>query len=232
MKEHFADSALCNADILVVEDNDDLASVLQESLQERGGRVQVARSFSQAKRLLEGQNFHAMVLDIRLPGGESGTKLLMQLRRAGRQELPILVLSSLAASATMRAEHLHFGADDVMSKPVYMDECCARLERLLQSRSKIQKTNEGSDGIRLRQDASAVEFQGKSVPLAPCELRILSVLITNAGKTCSREQLQKAALLRAGSQRSLDVHIMRLRKKIGQEKIRTVWGRGFLYVED
>ena len=157
----------------------------------------------------------------------------MQLLRLIRSQtnVPILVLTD--ATASERTAALEYGADDSISVPCDLRELIARVRALLRRAAGKAASRDATEirSVRIEPSARAVWAKGKPVELTSAEYAVLETLIFDAGKVVSRERLILASNARTA--RSLDVHIARVRKKIGRPSpIRTVRGGGYLFCAD
>lgn len=167
-----------------------------------------------------------VLLDLGLPE-VSGLDLLRVIRR--RSDVPILVVSA-RADAIDRVSALRLGADDYLVKPFSSEELVERVRARL--RRPMLQRDEALELGRVRIDfaAHAASVDGASVPLTVVEFRLLSVLAKRCGSAVTRRALVNAVLDpdRDGTERTLDVHISRLRRKLGShDVIQTVWGIGY-----
>ena len=157
----------------------------------------------------------------------------MQLLRFVRSNttLPILVLTD--ATSSERTAALEYGADDSIGVPCDLRELIARVRALLRRATGKAGSRDALEinSVRIEPAARAVWASGEPVELTSAEYAVLETLIFDAGNVVSRERLTLASNSRTA--RSLDVHVARLRKKIGRPSpIRTVRGRGYLFCPD
>ena len=212
--------------VLVVEDDEALGSQIVEHLTKAGFGVEWIKDGDVAVRV-DLTGFDLVVLDLMLPG-TYGLDVLKRYRK--RSDLPVLILSARDETRD-KVRGLELGADDYMTKPFWPDELVARVTARL--RRPLLRRGENVAVGPLALDLGSREFQlrGKVVELTKVEFEILAFLAERVDSAVSRAALVDGALDpdRQGTERTLDVHISRLRKKLGAEAgmIETVWGVGY-----
>lgn len=219
--------------ILIVEDEAPQAEMLSYNLEREGYRTRVASDGDEALAVTSEEAPDLVVLDWMLPE-VSGIEVCRQLRRrVDSKHLPIIMLTA-RGEETDRVRGLDSGADDYMVKPYSPGEMVARIRALLRrSRPGFGDETLEYAGIVMDLAAHKVTFGGKSVHLGPTEYRLLLTLIERPGRVFSRERLLDLAWGREiyVEQRTVDVHIRRLRKALedagGNDLIRTVRGAGY-----
>lgn len=213
--------------ILLVEDDELLGDGLRTGLIQYGYAVDWLKDGLSADQALKTENFDLVVLDLGLPK-LPGISVLQNLRGRG-QTMPVLILTA-RESVDDRVKGLDSGADDYLTKPFDLDELCARLralQRRFSSRAEPLLTHEG---IVLDPASHTVTFNGDNINLSRREFALLHKLLENAGRVLSREHLTQS-LYGWGEDvdsNALEVHIHNLRKKFGQEFIRTIRGIGYM----
>lgn len=216
--------------ILIVDDDDRLRSLLKKFLDEQGFMVTAAANAAEARRKMNGFVFDLMVLDVMMPG-ETGLELLASMSK--ERSIPVLILSAMGETDD-RIAGLEVGAEDYLVKPFEPKELVLRARAILR-RSVAQK--ERARTIRFGDylfDLSAGQLKrgGEPVALTSSEAAMLRLLGEHAGTPVSREALSK--LMPGGaSERSVDVQITRLRKKIEESDgkpvyLQTVRGAGYV----
>ena len=225
--------------VLVVEDEADIAALIKHVL-ERGGdaEVEIAGSGDTALRAAAELPPDLVILDLNLPV-LSGTEVCRILRaRPATATTPILMLTA-RTSETDRVAGLDLGADDYVSKPFSLRELAARVRALLR-RSRQATTPAAASvytGAHLRADfdAVAVSVDGEPVRLTRREFELLRFLVDNKNRVLSRDRLLERVwgYERSIETRSVDVHVGRLRAKLGTAgtQIETVVGLGYRFVE-
>jgi len=219
--------------VLVVEDEDALASLLQYNLDKEGYRVAIAVDGEDALMQIDEQLPDLVVLDWMLPK-VSGVEVCRRLRaRPETRALPIIMLTA-RGEETDRIRGLDTGADDYVVKPFSMSELAARIRAVLRRiRPGLAEDTLHHGDIVVDRVAHRVRRADKEVHLGPTEFRLLDYLMQHPGRVFSREQLLNAVW---GSDvyveaRTVDVHIGRLRKALSQtvegDPIRTVRSAGY-----
>ena len=219
--------------ILVVEDEDSLATLLQYNLQKEGYDVALAGDGEEALLLIDERLPDLVVLDWMLPK-VSGIEVCRRLRQRNEtRNLPIIMLTARGEESD-RVRGLDTGADDYVVKPFSMTELTARIRAVLRRlRPGLAEDRVRRGDILIDRVAHRVKRAGAEIHLGPTEFRLLDYLMQHPGRVFSREQLLDAVW---GSDvyveaRTVDVHIGRLRKALGvseaDDPIRTVRSAGY-----
>lgn len=212
--------------LLVVEDDDILLDGLKVGLQLAGFTVDTVTTVADARHALEHAGFDAVVLDVMLPDG-TGLDLLRHVRDR-RDRVPVLLLTAKDATAD-KISGLDAGADDYLGKPFDLDEVAARL------RAIIRRGEGRSEGVLHGQgvtiDPARMEARkGDSViPLSRREFAIINALMQNPGMIFSKSVLEEKIYGWQGDVESntIEVHVHKLRAKLGATFIETVRGVGY-----
>lgn len=227
------------AQILVVEDERDIAALVGYHLMKEGYRVRTAGTGTEALEILLSDRPDLIVLDLMLPG-LSGFDLLGELR--GRPEIadtPVIVLTARRDEID-RIKGLELGADDYVTKPFSPQELVLRVAAVLrrvQAPAVVGSSRVLRGGpIMLDLNAMRVEVDGEEIQLTPTEYRLLATLLERRGRVQSRRQLLQAAwdVHVQIETRTVDMHVQRLRSKLGPagELIETVRGFGYRFIDD
>jgi len=210
--------------VLLVEDDIALGDQVVEQLEEIGCAVEWLKDGDEA-RGEDSTEYALIVLDLMLPG-TYGMDLLKIFREQG--DTPVLVLSARQDTSD-KVRALKLGADDYLTKPYWPEELVARVRARLR-RPELRRADgrQKVGAIVLDGDARTVEVGDESIELTKAELDVLLALARRPGSAMTRRALVEAAL-EQGSERTLDVHVSRLRKKLGAAgaQIATVWGIGY-----
>ena len=219
--------------ILVVDDDDRIRDLLKQYLARQDYRVTAAANAASARKLVSTLDFDLAILDIMMPG-ESGLDLLASIRRQGVNS-PVLLLTARGDTAD-RIEGLKRGADDYLAKPFEPEELALRVAAILR-RTHVEPVPEEVEMSGLVFNPKRGElFEGeKRVKLTEAELQLLTSLASRAGEPVSREEL--AANSPGSTERSIDVQVTRLRRKIEPDPkqpihIQTVRGIGYRLMPD
>ena len=225
--------------MLVVEDEQDIAGLIKHTLERSGDAfVEIAGRGDDALRAIAVRLPDLVILDLNLPGlsGDDVCRMLRQ--RTETANLPIIMLTA-RTSETERVAGLDLGADDYVTKPFSLRELSARVRAVLRRRLRPGEHSRQSrhQGKHLTADFDAVSIavDGTSVRLTRREFELLRFLVENRNRVLSRERLLERVwgYERFIETRSVDVHVGRLRAKLGPagQQIETVIGLGYRFNE-
>jgi DNA-binding response OmpR family regulator len=216
---------------LVVEDDDVLRAVLQQSLRDAGHRIDVAGTLASAEQLWEYQPFDAVLLDLNLPDGNALDAL--RRARARSDRTPVLVLTARNRTDE-RIAGLDAGADDYLGKPFDLAEVEARLRAL------VRRSQGGADHVRvgrlrLERESSRFFVGDEPFDLPAREFEVLWELAALPGRVVSKRTLSSklSGLEEALGDNALEAFVSRLRRKLNNSgaTIRTLRGLGYLLEE-
>ncbi|WP_137896741.1 response regulator [Ramlibacter sp. 2FC] len=213
--------------ILLAEDDELLGAGLKAGLAQQGFHVDWVRDGVAAERELTTGAYQAAVLDLGLPR-QDGLDSLKAVR-ARRVATPVLVLTARDALPS-RIEGLDAGADDYLIKPVDLLELAARLRALVRRAHGEAQTRLSAGGVELDPAAHRVWLDGRPVELSGREYDLLHVLLLNAGRVLTADQLEQH-LYPWGSEvasNAVQVHVYHLRRKLRPGLIQTVRGVGYM----
>jgi two-component system, OmpR family, phosphate regulon response regulator PhoB len=218
--------------ILVIEDEPDIAEVLEYNLEKEGFAVETVRRGDAGLEAIRRQPPDLLVLDLMLPGldGLEITRLLK--RDPGTARLPIVMLTARGDELD-RIVGLELGADDYIPKPFSPREVVLRIKAVLRRLRQEAPEDELLEigGIQLDLAGHRLRVHGQETPLTATELRLLRLLLERAGRVQTRGQLLSDVWGYAEDvdSRTVDTHIRRLRRKLGSEadRIETVIGVGY-----
>lgn len=217
------------ARVLLVEDDPILADGMSAALRARGYSVHCVADGIHALDALAAERYDIAILDLGLPRMD-GIEILERMR-ARDNAIPVLVVTGRHSLAD-RVGGLRAGADDYLTKPFEFSEFEARVDSLARRVRRGAAAGENTVGVALDPGRRALMIEGTPVELTLREYEIVEVMLANAGKVLSREQL--GARLAVGEEELNDnlfqVHISRLRKKLGQGVVRINTVRGLGYV--
>jgi two-component system response regulator CpxR len=224
--------------VLIVDDDAELCELLTEYLAGEGFDVDLAHDGTGgADRAIEGVH-DLVILDVMLPG-LNGFDVLRRIRESSR--VPVIMLTARGEDVD-RIVGLEIGADDYLPKPFNPRELVARMRAVLRRVSEpdtpaVDSVLEVGD-LRVEPGSRTVRRADEEVPLTGIEFELLLVLVRSAGTVVERNDLSRAALGRRANpyDRSLDVHLSNLRRKLGPladggERIKTVRAVGYQYVK-
>ncbi|MBX7073847.1 MAG: response regulator transcription factor [Pirellulales bacterium] len=217
--------------ILVVEDEELIASSLVRGLREEGMTTEWAADGDAALAALRGSDWDLVVLDWWLPGHD-GLEVLRAFRTKNR-ETPVLFLTARDAVAD-RVTGLDAGADDYLCKPFSFDELLARVRALLRRREQRGDAVLAFADLRLDLATQRVERAGNAIDLKAKEYSLLVYFMRNVNQVLSRTRLYEHVWDERfdGVSNTLEVHVMDLRRKLethGKRVIHTLRGRGYRF---
>jgi two-component system, OmpR family, alkaline phosphatase synthesis response regulator PhoP len=218
--------------ILVIEDEHKIADAIAYALKREGYQVEIVYNGEEAITKLQEFGPDALILDVMLPGMD-GYEILKKLQDKGR--IGVIMLTA-KEDIVNKILGLELGADDYMTKPFDMRELLARLKSLLR---RMQRTETFTDkaeiihrGIELQTSHRTAYAGGRQLDLTPKEYDLLKLLLASPDRVFTREQLLDLVwgMEYFGGTRTVDIHIQRLRKKLGGdygEILQTVHGIGY-----
>jgi two-component system, OmpR family, phosphate regulon response regulator OmpR len=229
--------------IIVVDDDTELLGMLRRYLGEHGFQVLALTSSEQLNRHLQREPYDALVLDIMMPD-EDGLAICRRLR-AQDHTIPILMLTA-RGDPVDRILGLEMGADDYLAKPFEPRELIARLNAMLRRQKMQYKTTTWSNDdiiqfgpFSLNVSRMQLLRDDQVISLSSMEFQVLRVFASNPHRPMSRDHLLDKVKGREHEslERSLDVQVLRLRRKIEDDPaspkyIRTIWGIGYMFVPD
>ncbi|MBD8475160.1 response regulator transcription factor [Pseudomonas sp. CFBP 8770] len=224
------------SDLLLIDDDVELCELLNSWLSQEGFQVRACHDGSSARKALAEQAPAAVVLDVMLPDG-SGLELLKQLR-SEHAELPVLMLSARGEPLD-RILGLELGADDYLAKPCDPRELTARLRAVLRRSHPVAVAGQMELGDLCFSPArGVVSIDQHDINLTVSESRLLEALMRQPGEPLEKQELAQIALGRKLTlyDRSLDMHVSNLRKKIGphadgRPRIMALRSRGYFYAQ-
>lgn len=232
--------------VLLVDDDVKLTDLLQEVLRREGMETTIVHDGESGVTQAVSGEYAIVVLDVMLPG-LGGFEVLRRLRSlpAPTSRIPILMLTARGDEVD-KVVGLELGADDYLPKPFSSRELVARLRAILRRTEPHQEVNTAEPrkilrvgDLELDPAAREVRRAQETVDLTSAEFDLLETLLRSAGDIVTREEISKAALGRAlmPYDRSIDVHISNLRRKLGPgprggERIKSVRGVGYIYVKN
>lgn len=221
--------------VLVVDDDKEIRDAIEIYLKHEGISVMKAQDGLEALEMLEANEVHLIILDIMMPRVD-GITATFRIRE--NRNLPILILSAKSEDSD-KILGLHVGADDYVTKPFNPMELIARVKSLLR-RYVTFGSYEGIKrmidirGLSLNQDAKEVSVNGDAVKLTPIEYKIVELLMTNAGRVLSIQEIYERVWREPGynAENTVAVHIRKIREKIeidpkNPRYLKVVWGIGY-----
>ena len=221
-----------NYHILIVDDDDRIRILLKDYLSEKKFTVSTAENAEQAKNRLEYFKFDLLILDVMMPG-QDGYALTRDIKK--KIDVPIILLTA-KGEVENRIKGLELGADDYIGKPFEPKELLLRIKNIIKKTSKIDlETKQKIGQAEIDLNKMIINFENKSIKINNSEKKVLIEMLSSPGKTFSREKIGK--IINLDKERSIDVIITRLRKKIEQDPknpkfLQTIRGSGYvLWIE-
>ena len=227
--------------ILIVDDEEDICQILSYSLQAAGYQTSVAHSAEEALALIEQSAPDLLLLDIMMEG-LSGTDLAKLLQERGLLTFPIIFLTALTSESDV-LKGFQLGADDYITKPFHLTEVLARVKAILRRTQKeythittpLPSTSSliTYEEITINLTDKTLTIHGENIPTTRKELELLSFLLQHPAQIFSRQQLLDAVWKGESYvlERTVDVHITHLRKKLGTYagRLQTKSGYGYIW---
>lgn len=224
--------------ILIIDDDEELCELVSEYLTGEGFETEAVHDGESGLQRALSNEYDLVTLDVMLPK-KNGFDVLRELRRAS--SVPVLMLTARGED-TERIVGLETGADDYLAKPFNPRELAARLRAILRRVETQKEATQTEDDklkvgdVEIQVSARSVVRNGEDVNLTSVEFDLLKELLKHAGRVVKKEVLSKTVLERKLSpfDRSLDMHISNLRKKLGvradqSERIKTIRSVGYIY---
>jgi len=218
--------------ILVVDDDDEIRILVKQFLDQNNFLVTTAKSAEDASKKIEIIKFDLIVLDIMMPG-KSGLEFIKE--NKNKLKTPIILLTA-KGEASERVEGLEMGADDYLPKPFEPKELVLRIKNILnKTTDKNIKKIINFENLTIDLNKKLIFKDNKDFKINSTEKKILEEMIGSPGKTFTRDEI--ATLINLNKERSIDVIITRLRKKIEQDPknpkyLQTIRGEGYvLWIE-
>lgn len=224
--------------ILIIDDDEELCELVSEYLAVEGFEITTVNDGQSGLEMALSGDFDLAILDVMLPK-MNGFDVLRNLRLESK--LPVLMLTARGDDME-RIVGLEIGADDYLPKPFNPRELAARLRAILRRSATLIDDEDGShekldiDGIQVSSSSRIAIRDGSELNLTSVEFELLRELLREAGKVVKKEDLSERVLERKLSpyDRSLDMHISNLRKKLGSrpdgtERIKTIRSVGYIY---
>ena len=214
--------------ILVVDDDDRIRELVKEYLNDNGLIVSTGNSAEEAKIRLEYFKFDLIVLDVMMPG-QNGFDLTKEIKKTS--SIPIILLTA-KGEAESRIEGLELGADDYLAKPFEPKELLLRIKNIIKKSNKFNSNKINKIGAaKVDLNKMSIFFRNKTNKINNAEKEVLLEMLSNPGKTYTRSQIGEISSI--SQERSIDVMITRLRKKIevdpkNPKYLQTIRGSGYV----
>ena len=217
-------------EILIIDDEQDVLDFLKYNFEKEGFSVHTANNGETGKALAEKLKPHLIILDVMMPGID-GIEVCRELRELPQMDDTLIIFLTARGEDYSEIAGFEVGADDYITKPVRPRVLIARTKALLKRKLKSKATRDiiEMDNILIDIDKREVVIDGRSIHLPKIEFDLLVTMASHPGKIFSRDNLYFkiwGAEVVVGD-RTLDVHIRKLREKIGTHLIRTIKGVGY-----
>lgn len=215
--------------ILIADDEQLMRQLVVDFLQPEGYELIEAADGKEALELYKKEHPDLILLDVMMPGYDGWT-VCREIRR--ESAVPIMMLTAKGEEIDQLFAY-DLGVDEYITKPFSPKILVAKIKALLRRVQKEQEVQKIEDGVSIDQEARQVVLDGKNIDLSPTEYKLLTYLVSNAGKALSRRQILNKVWNYDyyGDLRTVDTHINRLRIKLGDKGkyIQTVRGYGYRY---
>tara|TARA_Y100001970_G_C14218231_1_gene850959 strand:- start:1579 stop:2256 length:678 start_codon:yes stop_codon:yes gene_type:complete len=214
--------------ILVVDDDDKIRELVKQFLIEKGFIVSTAMHAEDAKTKIDTFNFNLIILDVMMPG-QSGYELTKELKQS--KNIPVILLTA-KGEVESRIHGLELGADDYLGKPFEPQELLLRIKNIIKNRNNnsiLEPTKIGEAEVNLNK--MTIKLKNKIEKINLSEKNVLIKMLSSPGKIFSRSEIGKISKI--SKERSIDVMITRLRKKIeinpkNPKFLQTIRGSGYV----
>ncbi len=215
--------------ILIVDDEPDILEFLSYNVRKEGYKVFTANNGMEALRLVQQINPSLILLDVMMPKMD-GIETCQVIRKDLNMVQPIIAFLTARTEDYAQIAGFEAGADDYINKPIRPRLLISKIESLLRRNKTVQS---GTDKITIDRDRFVVEIDGKELQLPKKEFELLELLASRPGKVFNRDQI--LAVVWGNDtivgERTIDVHIRKLREKLGDAYIRTIKGVGYTFSE-
>ena len=218
--------------ILIVDDDNRIRDLLRDYLSENNYIVSTAENADQAKERLKFLKFDIIILDVMMPG-QNGYELTKEVKK--QMKVPIILLTA-KGEVENRIKGLELGADDYIGKPFEPKELILRIKNIINKNTKLNlETNHFVGKAKIDLNKMVINLNEKFKKINNSEKKVLIEMLSNPGKTYSREEIEKISGI--SQERSIDVMITRLRQKMeidpkNPKYLQTIRGSGYvLWIE-
>ncbi len=222
------------AKILIVEDEQDIVEILTYNLEKEGYQMASARDGLEGLTVAKEFRPDLILLDIMMPNMD-GMELCQQLRKIPEFDDTLIAFLTARGESFTQISALDAGGDDFITKPIRPNVLSSRVRALLRrkgsSNSSIKSMVEFGD-LKIDLEAFSLQLGNENIPLAKKEFELLALLVSKPGKVFKREEIMRKVWgneVLVGD-RTIDVHIRKLREKIGSDYIKTMKGVGYKFI--
>ena len=218
--------------ILIVDDDDRIRVLLKDYLPENNYIISTAENAEEAKEKLKYIKFDILILDVMMPG-QSGYELTEEIKKT--IQVPVILLTA-KGEVENRIKGLELGADDYIGKPFEPKELLLRIKNIIKNKNKLDLSSKHFVGqAEINLNKMTINFNNKIRKINNAEKKVLIEMLSNPGKTFSREEIGKISGI--NQERSIDVMVTRLRQKLESDPknpkyLQTIRGSGYvLWIE-
>lgn len=219
--------------ILIVEDEKDIVEIIAYNLEKEGYEVATAADGELGHRMALQFNPDLIILDIMMPNMD-GMELCQKLREDPNFDNTLIAFLTARGESFTQISALDLGGDDFITKPVRPNVLMSRIRALLRRRKSVEDKSDVLvfGALKVDHDSFGVYLNEKNIPIAKKEFELLALLISKPGKVFKREEIMRKVWgneVMVGD-RTIDVHIRKLREKIGSDYIKTMKGVGYKFI--
>ena len=218
--------------ILIVDDDDRIRDLLKDYLVSNNYMISTAENAEEAKEKLKYIKFDILILDVMMPG-QSGYELTEEIKKT--IQVPVILLTA-RGEVENRIKGLELGADDYIGKPFEPKELLLRIKNIIKNKNKLDLSSKHFVGqAEINLNKMTINFNNKIRKINNAEKKVLIEMLSNPGKTFSREEIGKISGI--NQERSIDVMVTRLRQKLESDPknpkyLQTIRGSGYvLWIE-
>jgi two-component system alkaline phosphatase synthesis response regulator PhoP len=220
--------------ILLVDDEQDILDFLSYNLQKEGYKVFTASNGEEALKLVRQISPSLILLDIMMPKMD-GIETCQLIRKDLQFEQPIIAFLTSRAEDYSQVAGFEAGADDYITKPIRPRLLVSKVSSLLRRLERaVETTDNTNSSLKINRDKYLVELNENKIILPKKEFELLEMLASRPGNVFTREQILSTVWGNEAivGERTIDVHIRKLREKLGNDYIRTIKGVGYTFSED
>jgi two-component system alkaline phosphatase synthesis response regulator PhoP len=214
--------------ILIIEDEEDIREFLKYNLEKAGYIVETASNGKEGLEKLNHHKIELILLDVMMPGMD-GMEVCASIRERSDIQQPIIAFLTARAEDYSQIAGFEVGGDDYITKPIRPRVLLSRVEALLRRKNTIYNRKGSENDIFLDRERFTLVLNGEELQLPKKEFELLELLLSKPGKVFTRDEIMSNVWGNDTivGERTIDVHIRKLREKIGDKYIRTIKGVGY-----
>ena len=218
--------------LLLVDDEQDIIDMLKYNLEKEGYKIITANNGAEAIKRVQQFQPHIILMDVMMPTMD-GIEACQEIRNLPLAYQPIIAILNSRAADYCKIAGFQAGADDYISKPIRPKVLLSRLEALTRRLDNENPVEAPTSNVKINRERFLVELKGESMILPKKEFELLEFLAKSPGKVFTRDQLLMTiwGTDTVVGERTVDVHIRKLREKLGNDYIRTIKGIGYTFNE-